>query len=193
MFTFLLLAATSILLVLLAERYETSRRVLYKASAVYTQGTCRSFIFDVFLLLPLVGMLVEFLVRRLNVFTRTTRRSLLYAAAISVFVGVAGSLYFDYLDFSFLSSIFGHGEIWSGNRFMWNSGLEIVGVNVGDIFGITFPTYLDRFGFWNIAGIFLLVAVYPLLMIYLGTRFYGMLFGYSEKQTGTSVLFFEWK
>lgn len=187
--TILLLFGISVVMVWLMERHATTRAVLQKLAASYMQGTCRSFIFDIPLLLPLVGMVVEWLWRQLG---RNARlRYPLYALALVAFLAVSGSLYFDLISFSAVAPVLGHPEAWEGNHFMWNSGVEIIGMGPLVIHDV--PTYRNFWGFWNVFAMFLFAVVYPLIMIKAGTWLYGILFGYTEKQTGVSALFWERK
>lgn len=181
----LILLALSALMVEALNRHPFSRRALKKICKNYSGGACRSFLLDMPLLLPLVGMLVEAVARRVHG-SRTARR-LLYVLAISIFIAISGSLYLDYLNFNFLAPFLGHREAWGGNHFMWNSGIELVGLQP---FTPAMPTYKHFLGAWNVFAL-LLFAVYPLVMVKAGTRLYGLLFGYTEKQTGVSALFFE--
>lgn len=120
-----------------------------------------------------------------------TVRFTLYATAFGIFLAISGSLYYDYLNFSFLTPLLGHPEAWGGNHFMWNSGIEVLGLKT--IVDTTVPTYQNFWGFWNLLAIILLGPIYILVMVKAGTRLHGLLFGYTEKQTGISALFFERK
>ncbi len=228
------LVVVSIGISFLMERHETTRRMLRNVVTTYTPGTSRSFILDIFFLLPIVGILVEILVRRLSkrsalvlyaviafalggvgtvahkpiigvlgyaimaistfrlllgAKTPHTLRISLYTAASGIFIAISGLLYFDYLNFYFLAPILGHPEAWSGNHFMWNSGIELL--KLPPLMNGA-PTYHDFWGTWNVFGM-LLFTIYPLVMIKMGCWLHGLLFGYTEKQTGVSALFFERK
>ncbi len=240
MMTLVVLIMLSVGIVHLMHKFETPRLALRNLTACYAQGTCRSFILDIFVLIPLVGIIVEALAKRLDrwgasklllvieavilvgsfmvlkatlgglmfilimvvisvfsllfliIYTssdpRKGIRAALYAAAIGIFVACSGSLYFDCLNFSFLAPILGHPGAWSGNHFMWNSGIELLGFRPlvsGE------PTYRNFFGALNLSGLFTLFVVYGLEMVIVGYRFHGMLFGYTKKQTGVSALFIE--
>jgi len=162
--------------------------MMKKILRAYTPGTCRSFMLDITLLLPLVGLLVEMLARKIS---KKYIRQVLYVTIISLFIMVSGSLYFDLINFYFLTVFLGHPEAWSGNHFMWNSGIEVLGFR--PIIDTTTPTYTNFWGFWNIFAMVLFFVIYPTLMIKTGRRLHGLLFGYTTKQTGISALFFERK
>lgn len=187
MITLLLLILGSIGIVFAAEQYPTTRNAMQKLNQAYTPGTCRSFILDILILLPLVGLLVEVMARRMRIFY--TARRMLYAVAVMIFLAISGSLYLDYFNFSFLTPFLGHPEAWGGNHFMWNSGIEVLGLR--SIVDTAIPTYQNFWGFWNLLAMILLGPVYILVMVKAGTRLHGLLFGYTEKQTGISALFFE--
>ncbi len=120
----------------------------------------------------------------------TMRQTPLYYTALLIFLAVSGSLYLDYINFSFLTPLLGHAEAWGGNHFMWNSGIEVLGF--GPLMDTAKPTYRNFWEFWNLLALVLFVA-YPFVMIGAGTRLHGLLFGYTDKQTGISALFFERK
>ena len=187
MINLLLLILGSIGIVLAAERYSATRSAMQKLAQAYAPGTCRSFILDILFLLPLVGLLVEVTakhIRKINL-----ARPMLYIVAIVIFLAISGPLYFDYFNFYFLTPFLGYPEAWDGNHFMWNSGIEVLGLR--PFVDTTIPTYQNFWGFWNLLALFLFFVTYPLIMIGVGTRLYGLLFGYTEKQTGISALFFE--
>lgn len=120
-----------------------------------------------------------------------TVRFTLYATAFGIFFTISDSLYYDYLNFSFLTPFLGHPEAWSGNHFMWNSGIEVLGLR--PIVDTAIPTYQNFWGFWNVLAMILLGPVYILVMVKAGTWLHGLLLGYTDKQTGISALFFERK
>lgn len=66
MTTLFLLIVGSIGMVLAAERYHTTRNAMQKLNQAYPPSTCRSFILDILILLPLVGLLVEVLARHIK-------------------------------------------------------------------------------------------------------------------------------
>ncbi|MBI2669551.1 MAG: hypothetical protein HYX20_00140 [Candidatus Yanofskybacteria bacterium] len=247
MTTLLLLILGSISIVLAAKRYPVTRNVMQKLTQTYTPGTCRSFILDFLIFLPLVGLLVEALTGYIKSYRVTawfptiagtalfftgwlteniifslvgillytifaplallggrpwrwqTVRFTLYATAFGIFFAISDSLYYDYLNFSFLAPFLGHPEAWGGNHFMWNSGLEVLGLK--PIVDTTIPTYQNFWGFWNLLALVLLGPVYIWVMVdprtwvlvRIYTRLHGLFFGYTEKQTGISALFFERK
>ena len=225
----LTLLALSTALVLTLERFAEGRKLLNHLSANSTQGTCRSFILDIFLLLPLVGLLVEVLSRRIKsrvvvaffplvialiltpiginiqntlfvacgflffaLFFTTTftdaPRVVLYLTALGMFLTVSISLYADLLNMNFLAPYLSHPKAWGGNHFMWNSGIEVLGLRpLVDTTARSYGTYRPH---WDTLAI-ILFATYPCVMIYAGRRLHGLLFGYTEKQTGISALFWE--
>ncbi|MBI2063513.1 MAG: hypothetical protein HYT65_00765 [Candidatus Yanofskybacteria bacterium] len=237
MITLLLFILGSISIVLAAERHPKTRAAMRKLTQTYAPGTCRSFILDILILLPLVGLLVEALARRIEnprvatwfpaiaglllfftgYFIQNTFivlmglalyasllailtgapeewpsvRQILYATALWIFFTISGSLYLDYLNFYFLAPLLGHPEAWGGNHFMWNSGLEVL--RLKPIVDTAIPTYQNFWGFWNLLAMVLLGPAYALVLVKAGTRLHGLLFGYTEKQTGISALFFERK
>lgn len=248
MITLLLLIIGSIGIVLAAERHPTTRYAMQKLARAYSPGTCRSFILDILILLPLVGLLVETIAKRtksqeairmlmfitawalflpgylsgnipfvmiglglyllllldVSIFTFFQRfwltiRQALYTTAFSIFLAIAGSLYFDLFNFSFLTLLLGHPEAWGGNHFMWNSGIEVLGLK--PIVDTIIPTYQNFWKFWNLLALLLLGPVYlwiileprTWILIRAYTRLHGLFFGYTPKQTGISALFFERK
>lgn len=238
MITLFLLILGSIGIVLAAEHHPATRGAMQKLTQTYTPGTCRSFILDILILLPFVGLLVEVLARcvksrrvaaRFPIIAGTlllfagcleniifgltgltlycvfvpgafiggrvlrwwTMRFTFYATAYGIFLAVADSLYYNLLNFSFLAPLLGHPEAWGGNHFMWNSGIEVLGLR--PVVDTTIPTYQNFWGFWNLLALVLLGPVYILVMVKVGTRLHGLLLGYTEKQTGISALFFERK
>lgn len=189
MTTFLVLLTLSIVIAFLLEYFETTRGFLKKLNSAYALGSCRSFVLDLLILLPLVGLLVEAAARWLLKKDWRKVRPILYFIAIVVFWMISASLYLDYLSFSILAPVLGHPEAWAGNHFMWNSGIELLGFK--PIVANT-PTYANFWGFWNLLAVALFLS-YPFVMVKAGRRLHGILFGYTEKQTGVSALFFERK
>ena len=126
-----------------------------------------------------------------TLFKKDMPRVVLYSTAYGIFLAISLSLYFDFLNFNFLNPHLGHPEAWGGNHFMWNSGIEVLGLK--PLIDITVPTYKNFWGFWNILAILFLGPIYILVMVKMGTWLHGLLFGYTEKQTGISALFFERK
>ena len=85
----------------------------------------------------------------------------LLGLALAGFWGVSGGLYADLWNFPFL------GEAGRGNHFMWNSGMELVGLSPW--FRFSRPTYQDFFRVPNLTALFLFLVIYP-LGIYAGFR-----------------------
>ena len=115
-----------------------------------------SFFLDSVCLLPLSGHLVARISRRYGLSPR-----LLLGLALAGFWGVSGGLYADLWNFPFL------GEAGRGNHFMWNSGMELVGLSPW--FRFSRPTYQDFFRVPNLTALFLFLVIYP-LGIYAGFR-----------------------
>lgn len=246
MTTLVLLVLASIGIVIASERHPVTRAAMQKLTRAHSSNTCRSFILDVFILLPLIGLLVELLARRIkkadnqaffvvvvswivmasgiliqkDLFLLLSlciyfpflpallykklvwwkmNQTPFYYTALAIFLGISGSLYFDYLNFSSLTPLLGHSEAWGGNHFMWNSGIEVLGLK--PLLNTTVPTYRNFWDFWNLLALILLGPVYVWIMleprtwilIRIYTRLRGLLFGYTPKQTGISALFFERK
>lgn len=189
MIALFVLLALSVAIAFFLERYETTRKLSKKLNSAYALGSCRSFVLDLPLLLPLVGLIVELVARYVVKKDLELGRKVFYFVAIMIFWAISGALYLDYLSFSILAPILGHPEAWSGNHFMWNSGIELLGLK--PIVTNT-PTYADFWGFWNLLAIALFIS-YPIVMVKAGTWLHGILFGYTKKQTGVSALFFERK
>lgn len=129
-----------------------------------------SFLFDIPIFLPLLGVLILWLsqkkgwnFRGWTIFT------------LSMFWLVSGGLYFD---------LWGPG----GNHFMWYSWLDRMGIV--KTLPIPTPTYQNPYGFWNLFGLFLFLT-YPFILIFGGRLFYrflkwlkGILFGHIKGQSG---------
>lgn len=118
------------------------------AFPAYTQA---SFLLDLPILLPFFG----FLAGRLGK-TKGQKR-LLYGVVLIGFWLIAGGLYFDFFSFRFLI-----GEAGSGNHFMWNSGIEVLGLKPFVVFPA--PSYLNFWSLPNLAALTLLFFVYPLVL-----------------------------
>lgn len=58
-------------------------------------------------------------------------------------------------------------DLWGegGNHFMWYSWLDKIGIITGG--PIPTPTYLEPYGFWNLFGLFLFLT-YPIIMLVFG-------------------------
>ena len=173
--TLLIVSIASIAIVLGLEKFPAGRLFLKAIAEPCRTGTCRSFILDFGLLLPLVGLLVEYLSRK---FQNRQARACLYAIAIGMFLTISGSLYLDRLTLSFLVPYLGHPGAWGGNHFMWNSGIEVLGLK--PIFSRTLPTYIPFWGPWNILAL-AFFGLYPLVMVKAGTRLRGILREYRKK------------
>lgn len=136
----------------------------------------------------LIGLLLSATTLWSDIRTKLSVRQIFYVGAIGVFMAVSGSLYLDHFNFFVLTPFLGHPEAWGGNHFMWNSGIEVLGLK--PLVDTTVPTYKNFFGFLNILGM-TLFAFYPIVMVLAGTRLHGILFGYTEKQTGITPLIWE--
>ena len=115
-----------------------------------------SFLLDP-LFLIVIGMAIPFLAERgLN---KILRNPVLVLSVITIvlFWSISGSLYLDYLDFPWL------GEAGSRRHFMWNSGVELIGLMPPIDVSVT---YANPFYTLNIVAV-LLFATYP-LFLYLG-------------------------
>ena len=77
---------------------------------------------------------------------------------IVVFWGIAGALYLDLISLSFI------GEAGNGNHFMWNSGIELLGIP--PFVDTSTPTYINPFCVLNILAV-VLFGLYP-AWLYLG-------------------------
>jgi len=118
-----------------------------------------SFLLDP-LFLIVIGMAIPFLAERgLN---KILRNPVLVLSVITIvlFWSISGSLY---LDFPWL------GEAGSGRHFMWNSGVELIGLMPPIDVSVT---YANPFYTLNIVAV-LLFATYPLFLclgIYAGSK-----------------------
>jgi len=140
-----------------------------KKSFPFLSNKFYSFIIDPFLLVA-VGLLVvflsvKFLNKRFPKFKKYIAWSL-FILAIFIFWAIAGALYLDFLNVSAL------GAYGSGNNFMWNSGVEVFGLE--PFFKFTTPTYMNVRDPMNILA-FAIFLTYP-LFLYLGVRIGRILF-----------------
>ncbi len=92
MTTLILLILGSVSMVLAAEHITATRTVMQKITRIYTPGTCRSFILDILILLPLIGLLVEAIARRV----KSLRLSATLPFVISIFFLSTAHLFQDY-------------------------------------------------------------------------------------------------
>lgn len=122
-----------------------------------------SFLFDIPIFLPLLGVLLVWLAgnrgwnyRGWGIFT------------LAMFWLVSGGLYWD---------VWGPG----GNHFMWYSWLDTMGIIKPGL--VPTPTYQNPYGFWNLLGIFLFLT-YPFILFKVGKWLKGILFGHIKGQTG---------
>jgi len=79
---------------------------------------------------------------------------------VTIFWLIAGLLYLDYIDMP------GLGEYGKGNHFMWNSGIELLGLK--SFVDTSIPTYTNPLGPMNILAIAIFLT-YP-LWLYLGIK-----------------------
>ena len=112
-----------------------------------------SFALDIPILLPAAGWLAARLCRGLAEPARTRRSRALLAAVLLGFWLVAGGLYFDLLNIEPLLGAPGRG-----NHFMWNSGVELLGVAPLREGGASYRPFLSAA---NLAALFLFAAAYP--------------------------------
>jgi hypothetical protein len=125
-------------------------------------GYKMSFLLDP-LLLIIIGVAIAFLTeRRLH---KTLRKPVLVLSAvtIAIFWSIGGLLYLDYFDFPWL------GSAGSGRHFMWNSGVELIGLKPPIDVSVT---YANPFCTLNIVAV-LLFATYPIFLylgIYIGSK-----------------------
>ena len=115
-----------------------------------------SFLLDP-LFLVVIGVAIPFLAQR--GLDKILRNPVLILSVITLilFWFISGLLYLDYLDFPWL------GEAGSGRHFMWNSGVELIGLMPPIDVSVT---YTNPFCTLNIIAV-LLFATYP-LFLYLG-------------------------
>lgn len=130
-----------------------------------------SFIFDIPIFLPLLGVIIFWLVQKKGLGKKWVW--IFSILTLSVFWIVSGGLYFD---------LWGRG----GNHFMWYSWLDTMGIVKPGF--IPTPTYQNPLGFWNLFGIFLFLT-YPFIMLGVGKWLKGILFGHIKGQTGLWGLF----
>ena len=116
--------------------------------------------------LILIGVAIAFLADR--GFLKILKKSTLVLSTITVtlFWAIGGLLYLDFLDIPWL------GEAGSGRHFMWNSGIELVGLTPPiNVVG----TYTNPFCALNIVAI-LLFATYPIFLklgVFAGIRIFS--------------------
>jgi len=121
-----------------------------------------SFLIDPALLI-VIGVAITFLANR--GLREVLKRPVLVLAVVTIalFWSIGGLLYLDYLDFPWL------GNAGSGRHFMWNSGLELIGLKPPIDVSVT---YTNPFSTLNILAV-LLFAAYPLFLylgIYIGSK-----------------------
>lgn len=172
----LLLVAFSIFIVFSLEHYFKTHPAPNWFKEFYSHSTCRSFILDFLILLPLIGLLIEIIARRLTVKAKNREcllRKFFYCAATVILWVATGLCYFDLFDCSFASSFLGHPEAWGGNHYMWNSGIEILGLE--PFIDTTVPTYKNFWGPMNILAM-ILFALYPFVLYGSGKKLYSLFF-----------------
>lgn len=115
-----------------------------------------SFLIDPVLLI-VIGVAITFLAKR--GLHEVLKRPVLVLAVVTIalFWSIGGLLYLDYMDFPWL------GNAGSGRHFMWNSGVELIGLKPPIDVSVT---YANPFSTLNILAV-LLFAAYP-LFLYLG-------------------------
>jgi len=115
-----------------------------------------SFLIDPVLLI-VIGVAITFLAKR--GLQEVLKRPVLILAVVTIalFWSIGGLLYLDYLDFPWL------GNAGSGRHFMWNSGVELIGLKPPIDVSVT---YANPFSTLNILAV-LLFAAYP-FFLYLG-------------------------
>lgn len=131
---------------------------------IYTFWECWivSFLIDPVLLI-VIGVTITFLAKR--GLHEALKRPVLVLAVVTIalFWSISGLLYLDYLNFSWL------GNAGSGRHFMWNSGVESIGLKPPIDVSVT---YANPFSTLNILAV-LLFATYPLFLylgIYIGSK-----------------------
>lgn len=107
-----------------------------------------SLLLDIPILLPLSGYLSAKLGK-----SERQKKALLVLSLLGFWV-IAGGLYFDLLSFRFLL-----GEAGRGNHFMWNSGIELLGLR--PLLAFQEASYSDFFSLANLAALALFLFVYP--------------------------------
>jgi len=117
-----------------------------------------SFLLDPIFLI-VIGVAIVFLDRRFS--NKNLKNPILVLSIITValFWSISGLLYLDYLDFPWL------GKAGSGRHFMWNSGVEVIGIEPPIDVSISYASPLCTL---NIVAV-LLFATYP-LFLYLGVN-----------------------
>ena len=118
-----------------------------------------SFILDPFLLVA-SGIVEVYIVDKWLCRYMNKRKVIIVFSSVVVllFWLVAGALYFDIINVPFLE------EAGKGNYFMWNSGIELLGIP--PLINISTSTYTDPLGLLNILA-FILFSLYP-VWLYLG-------------------------
>ncbi|MDH5691219.1 MAG: hypothetical protein OEY81_07320 [Candidatus Bathyarchaeota archaeon] len=124
-----------------------------------------SFLLDP-LFLIVIGVAIVYLAEK---FLRKTLRNpilVLSVVTVALFWSISGLLYLDYLDFPLL------GKAGSGRHFMWNSGVELIGLNPPIDVSVT---YANPFTTLNIVAV-MLFATYPLFLylgVYVGSKIFS--------------------
>jgi hypothetical protein len=123
---------------------------------MFQERSVMSFLLDP-LFLIVIGVAIAFIAER--GLHKVLRNPVLVLSVVTValFWSIGGLLYLDYLDFPWL------GEAGSGRHFMWNSGVELIGLKPPIDVSVT---YANPFCTLNIVAV-LLFATYP-LFLYLG-------------------------
>jgi len=122
-----------------------------------------SFLLDPFLLIA-SGICEVYICKRFLLKYLDLKKALLWTSTVIIllFWLIAGALYFDILSISFL------GAYGRGNHFMWNSGVELIGLE--PFVDTTTPTYIDFFSPLNLLALCLFM-LYPLWL------YFGILVG----------------
>jgi len=120
-----------------------------------------SFLIDPFLLI-FSGIAEVYLCEKILCKHHEKKNVLLFLSVVIIFCFwiIAGALYLDYLNIPFL------GDYGRGNHFMWNSGVEIIGLK--PFIDTSVPTYKNTLSSLNLLAI-LIFATYP-LWLYFGIR-----------------------
>jgi len=124
-----------------------------------------SFLLDP-LFLIVIGVAIVFLAERF--LHKILRNPILVLSVVTValFWSISGLLYLDYLDFPWL------GKAGSGRHFMWNSGVELMGLNPPIDVSVTYANPLCTL---NIVAV-MLFATYPLFLylgVYVGSKIFS--------------------
>lgn len=107
-----------------------------------------SFLLDIPILLPLSGYLSAKMGK-----SEKQKKGLLVLSLLGFWI-VAGGFYFDVLSLNFLL-----GEAGGGNYFMWNSGVELLGLK--PLLALARPSYQNFWSWPNLAAMALFLFVYP--------------------------------